>query len=167
MTEKHRVPTDIYKLCVKWLPRANAGVALVDTRSKILLFFRDKGVTKGQWELVGGGVDKGEKVEEAARRELEEEADIKVTKLERFKDVGTVTAFHSDRTDVVTTFLVRITEEEKKSVKLPRDKAKREHSRYNWRTLDDWLLLQDAMHQATREQLIKVREYLGKEKVKK
>jgi 8-oxo-dGTP pyrophosphatase MutT (NUDIX family) len=51
-----------------------AGVLLIDERSWILLQLRDAhGVYPHHWGTVGGKVESGETVEEAARRELAEE----------------------------------------------------------------------------------------------
>jgi 8-oxo-dGTP diphosphatase len=51
-----------------------AGVLLIDARGWILLQLRDAhGVYAHHWGTVGGKVESGETVEEAARRELAEE----------------------------------------------------------------------------------------------
>lgn len=60
--------------------RPAARLLVIDPQDRILLFnFKfDKGALKGQdyWATVGGGVEPGESIEEAARRELLEETGI-------------------------------------------------------------------------------------------
>ena len=71
--EKYRVPDCIYKLCTSLLPRANAGVAVVNSDKELLLLRRAKGTTKGEWELPSGGIEMNETPAKAAKRELAEE----------------------------------------------------------------------------------------------
>lgn len=57
---------------------AATGLVL-DGRGRILLVLRNKEPGKNQWGLPGGFVETGESPEQAARRELEEEAGIKAS----------------------------------------------------------------------------------------
>lgn len=60
--------------------------ALIHKGGKILLIKRRFEPNKGRWSLPGGLVERGEKVEEAALREVKEELGIDVT-LERLMDI--------------------------------------------------------------------------------
>jgi 8-oxo-dGTP pyrophosphatase MutT (NUDIX family) len=56
-------------------PRPAAGTVLVDDSQRVLLLWRHRFTTDTWgWELPAGGVDPGESLEEAAQRELVEEA---------------------------------------------------------------------------------------------
>ncbi|MBI3023380.1 MAG: NUDIX hydrolase [Thaumarchaeota archaeon] len=61
--------------------------ALIHKGGKILLIKRRFEPNKGRWSLPGGLVERGEKVEEAALREVKEELGIGVT-LERLIDIA-------------------------------------------------------------------------------
>ena len=50
---------------------------------KILLGMKKRGFGEGRWNGFGGKVDSGETIEEAARREIQEEAGIEVIDLEK------------------------------------------------------------------------------------
>jgi len=62
-------------------------LCLVHQPPKILLRMKKKGFGAGRWNGFGGKVEPGEKIEDAAKREIWEEAGIKVENLE---SVGTV-----------------------------------------------------------------------------
>jgi nucleoside triphosphatase len=66
-------------------------VGLVRNRRDELLLCRmsdDRGVFPGKWGLTGGGIEPGERMEEALRRELREEIGLEVTDIRPafFKD---------------------------------------------------------------------------------
>lgn len=54
-----------------------AGCIIQNSKGEILLLHR-KTSKRDQWEIPGGKIDEGEKPEETARREIEEEINIKV-----------------------------------------------------------------------------------------
>ncbi len=60
-----------------------AGIILHE--DKILLGIRGKEPNYGKWILPGGGVDFGESLEDTLKREISEEANIKIEKLKYFK----------------------------------------------------------------------------------
>lgn len=57
-------------------------------KTEILLIQRLKDPFKDQWALPGGFVDKGEDLETAAKRELEEETSVSMESLVQFKAYG-------------------------------------------------------------------------------
>lgn len=59
-----------------------AGGMVYNQKQQVLFIYR-----KGRWDLPKGGVEKGESLEEAAIREVEEETMVKGLKIERFIDV--------------------------------------------------------------------------------
>ncbi len=60
---------------------------------------KNRGVYPGQWGLVGGGIDEGERMDEAVHREVKEEVGLTVTDLEPLYFRDTVATKHySDRT---------------------------------------------------------------------
>lgn len=59
-------------------------LVLVHQHPKILLGMKKRGFGAGRWNGFGGKVQPGETIERAAAREMEEEAGIKVGKLEKF-----------------------------------------------------------------------------------
>jgi 8-oxo-dGTP pyrophosphatase MutT (NUDIX family)/GNAT superfamily N-acetyltransferase len=69
------------------VPRKSAHVLFIDDSERVLLRLRDDRPDlphPGQWDLVGGAVEPGETIREAAMREVEEEIERKVTALEYF-----------------------------------------------------------------------------------
>jgi len=61
-----------------------------DTRPEVLLAMKKRGFGEGKWNGIGGKVDAGETVEEAARREIAEEISVEVGGLEK---VGLLTFY--------------------------------------------------------------------------
>jgi 8-oxo-dGTP pyrophosphatase MutT (NUDIX family)/GNAT superfamily N-acetyltransferase len=67
--------------------RKSANVLFIDDSERVLLRLRDDRPDlpyPGQWDLVGGAVEPGETIREAAVREVEEEIEQKVTSLDYF-----------------------------------------------------------------------------------
>ena len=62
-------------------------LCIIHQRGKVLLGMKKRGFGAGRWNGFGGKVDPGETVEEAARREVKEEAGIEVKDL---KKVGVI-----------------------------------------------------------------------------
>lgn len=62
-------------------PVAAVGGLIVNEDQELLLVRRARDPGKGQWGLPGGFVDRGESIEEALRREVTEETQLKVTEL--------------------------------------------------------------------------------------
>jgi 8-oxo-dGTP pyrophosphatase MutT (NUDIX family) len=58
-------------------------LVLVHQHPRILLGMKKRGFGAGKWNGFGGKVEKGETIEEAARRETREEARIELGKLEK------------------------------------------------------------------------------------
>src|SRR5687767_969986 len=62
--------------------------AWVDSRLLVLLVKRDAAPFRGYWALPGGFVEENEALEQAARRELEEETSLKGIYLEQLYSFG-------------------------------------------------------------------------------
>ncbi|MGM5484083.1 MAG: NUDIX hydrolase [Nanobdellota archaeon] len=60
---------------MKHRPRASAAV-VVENNGKILLGQRNKKNANGLWVIPGGGIDFGERIKDAAEREIKEESNI-------------------------------------------------------------------------------------------
>lgn len=58
-------------------------LCLVQQGDKVLLGMKKKGFGAGRWNGFGGKVEAGETVEDAVKREVKEEADIAVSKIEK------------------------------------------------------------------------------------
>lgn len=58
-------------------------LCIVHSGSKVLLGLKKRGFGQGKWNGFGGKVIDGEKVEEAAKRELFEESGLKVSSMEK------------------------------------------------------------------------------------
>ncbi|UOB17005.1 NUDIX hydrolase [Abyssalbus ytuae] len=78
----HPEKESILKLFSKKVPLVIAGGGVVkNSNEEILFIFRN-----GKWDLPKGKLDKGETIEEAAIREVEEETGVKDLKITRFLD---------------------------------------------------------------------------------
>ncbi len=60
-----------------------ATLCFIIEDKRILLGLKKKGFGKGRWNGFGGKVRKGEKIEQAARRELAEEAKVKAVNIRK------------------------------------------------------------------------------------
>ena len=67
---------------------ADLVVVSRERRRRVLLIRRGKEPFKGKWALPGGFVNENEPLEAAARRELEEETGLRVSKLEQLAAFG-------------------------------------------------------------------------------
>lgn len=63
--------------------RKQLTLVIIQDHPRILLGMKKRGFGAGRWNGFGGKVNKGESVEEAARRELLEEAGITVKKVDK------------------------------------------------------------------------------------
>ena len=59
-------------------PGAGCGAAIRDEAGRLLLIQRLKEPEAGAWGLPGGKIDFGERAEDAARREIEEELGVRI-----------------------------------------------------------------------------------------
>ena len=64
--------------------RVIVGAIIKNKQREILLckMPKDRGVFPGQWAIPGGGIDEGEKMDEALHREIWEEVGLKLTDIE-------------------------------------------------------------------------------------
>lgn len=67
---------NIYRFCV--------GAVILNAEGKLLLCKRSmsKKIAPGHWHIAGGGVDTGETIKEALRRELQEELALELVSIE-------------------------------------------------------------------------------------
>ena len=79
----HSDVNEILKIFNRKIPIVTAGGGLVhNDKGETLFIFRN-----GKWDLPKGKVDKGETIEEAAIREVEEETGVKNLKIEKFLNI--------------------------------------------------------------------------------
>lgn len=71
-------------------PAVTVDAILISNQNTVLLIERGGEPFKGKWALPGGFIDMDEELDEACRRELEEETGLKVGTLKQFKAFGDV-----------------------------------------------------------------------------
>jgi ADP-ribose pyrophosphatase YjhB (NUDIX family) len=71
-------------------PVLGGASGLIVREGKVLLIRRGKEPYKDHWSLPGGGIERGERVREAVRREVNEETGLEV-------DVGLVAGYREER----------------------------------------------------------------------
>lgn len=79
-------------------------LCLVYDHPKILLGMKKRGFGEGRWNGFGGKVEEGERIHEAAKRELKEEADIEV---ENPKQVGILEFSWAGKSDILEVNIFR------------------------------------------------------------
>ncbi|MDQ1910463.1 NUDIX domain-containing protein [Paenibacillus sp. GD4] len=60
------------------IPRIGVGAVIVNERQEVLLVLRNRQPEKGTWSIPGGKVDLYERLEDAVKREILEEVDLKI-----------------------------------------------------------------------------------------
>lgn len=58
-------------------------LCIIHQHPKVLLGMKKRGFGKGRWNGFGGKVERGETIEDAAKRETEEEAGIEISKMDK------------------------------------------------------------------------------------
>lgn len=71
-------------------PAVTTDAILIANRKSVLLIERGREPFRGTWALPGGFVDMDESLENACRRELEEETGLQIAELKQFKAYGAV-----------------------------------------------------------------------------
>lgn len=71
-------------------PAVTVDAVLIGNRNSVLLIERGREPYKGKWALPGGFIELNESLEEACRRELEEETGVRIGELKQFKAFGAV-----------------------------------------------------------------------------
>jgi 8-oxo-dGTP pyrophosphatase MutT (NUDIX family) len=94
-----------------WVDRQDGvRIAVVTPDRKILLNKEYRYVIDAySWELPGGGIDEGEALEDAAKRELFEETGIRVDNVEK---LGEFYALHSFNNEKTTLFMAEVEQSE-------------------------------------------------------
>ena len=101
-------------------------IYVFNEKGGILLFKREKPPFKDYWETCGGHIEFGERVKDAAARELEEETGLKIEPVfVNYWDHIESDVFHR----VVLTFAVKINSSDKITL--------REHNQYKWFRMDE------------------------------
>ncbi|MCX8194049.1 MAG: NUDIX domain-containing protein [Candidatus Pacearchaeota archaeon] len=124
----------------------------------LILYKKASDHYKEAWDFPKGNIDKGEKEQEAAAREIREEAGIKeVVFIPGFKE--TIKLFYrKDGKLIFKTIIFLLTETKQREIKLSS-----EHDNYRWAPFDEALNL--LTHKNSKEILIKANNLL-KEKLK-
>lgn len=105
-------------------------ILIKETHPKqILLIKRKKDPFKDSWALPGGFVEENEDLETAARRELEEETQIKIPRLQQLKTYGK--PFRDPRGHVISVAYLGIVNEETEA------KASDDAKECNWFKIND------------------------------
>lgn len=79
-------------------------LCVIHKNDQVLLGLKKKGFGAGRWNGFGGKVEEGETIEEAARREVFEEAGVVVSDMEK---VGTMEFSFKDKPEVLEVHLFR------------------------------------------------------------
>lgn len=126
------------------LPGAGCGAAIRDDSGRLLLIQRLKEPEAGAWGLPGGKIDFGERAEDTARREIEEELGIQI-ELTGLACIAETIDKGDGRHWVAPVYSARIVSGE------PRVMEPEKHGGWGWFSLDD---LPDDL-------TTPVRDYLG------
>lgn len=73
-------------------------LCIIHQHPKVLLGMKKRGFGEGKWNGFGGKVEEGESLEEAVRRELQEEAGIIVSEIEK---IGSVDFSWKDKPEIL------------------------------------------------------------------
>ena len=111
-------------------PGAGCGAAILDDEGRLLLIQRLKEPEAGAWGLPGGKIDFGERAEDTARREIEEELGI-VIELTRLACISEIIGGGDGLHWVSPIFEARIVSGE------PRIMEPEKHGGWGWFTRDD------------------------------
>ena len=87
-------------------PVAAVGGLIVNDAGELLLVRRAREPGKGKWGLPGGFVDRGESIEEALLREIEEETQLRVSHVEYLTSQPNSYCYHGVVAPVVDLFYV-------------------------------------------------------------
>ena len=92
-------------------PAVTVDVILISKQNSVLLIERGNEPYQGKWALPGGFIDMHETLDEACRRELEEETGLKVDYLNQFSTFGAVNRDPRGRTISVVFYSFSETED--------------------------------------------------------
>lgn len=151
--EKNQVCNFCFKAWIKKKATAHAAVRVVSNK-KILLLQRACGDREGKWELPSGFIDRGETPQKAAIRELREETEINTLMESELHEIGTFTACHGERTDIITTF-VAYKDDVDKEIKLEKNEEHHDHCWHPLITNE----LREQMVDTTKCQIDRINKY--------
>lgn len=83
MTLVHVVAARNLRNAMEYEKRKILTLCIIHQHPRVLLGMKKRGFGQGKWNGFGGKIKKGESVEQAVRRELQEEAGVDVDKIER------------------------------------------------------------------------------------
>lgn len=116
--------------------RPNVAALMIDREGKLLICERIK--SKGSWQFPQGGVDKGEELEDALAREVEEEIGLPPSSYKVLESAGGYSYLYSNPVkkhgtvydgQTQTYYLCRL---KKKAPEINLDQKSPEFSDYNW-----------------------------------
>lgn len=122
---------NIGRILFRQQPTESSWVILVDKNDNVLMLNRSDG--KG-WNFPGGGVDEGEDPLTSARRELDEEAGVKLSK-SKFRFITSLLLLKGKKKEAKTChfYMVRVKDSIKSKIKTNKEST-------GW----DWIALKDV-----------------------
>lgn len=87
------------------LPTVGVGAVIWNARGEVLLILRGRSPREGEWSILGGKVETGEKLQDALKREVREETDLEIEIVD-FLDV--VELEEDDRHFLLIDFTARV-----------------------------------------------------------
>jgi len=78
------IPINLYKKIIESIPIVCVDIIIQNNQSKILLVKRNTEPLKEEWWVIGGRINKGENILEAAKRKVLEEVGLKIINLDFF-----------------------------------------------------------------------------------
>jgi colanic acid biosynthesis protein WcaH len=100
------IPGDIYDEIKKLMPIVSVE-ALIIKDNALMFLRRENQPAKGEWWFPGGGIRKGESLEQALRREVTEETGLEISS---YKLINVYSRIFPERHDITIAYLCKIKE---------------------------------------------------------